>query len=297
MAKLTPLSIRSRDAPIPFTPSSHQVNRGSRTTIVTQQQIQGFLDDMRERGCMESSIQKYQRDLAAFYQFLPEGKRITTDTMPYWRVHLLEKGYAPRTVNAFLSEANGFLSWLGLRDYQLLGQLDIEDDVQPELTRNEYLRLLSTARTLGIERAYLLVKVFACTGLSLQELPHLTVEAVEENRLSVKSNGVRRIIHIPSSLRRELKGYIHRTGVTSGSVFVTRNGKRLNRTCVTAVIQSLARDARVTPEKCNPRCLRKLYQSTMASIESSIYLLVERSHEQLLDQEQLAIGWEEVEES
>ena len=61
---------------------------------------------------------------------------------------------------------------------------------------------------------------------------------------------------------------------------------------MTAAIQGLAHDARVVPEKCNPRCLRKLYQSTMAGIEASVRLLVEQTHDRLLEQEQLTVGWE-----
>ena len=102
---------------------------------------------------MESSVRKYSRDLAAFYDFLPAGKEITRRTMERWRDALLAQGYAPRAVNASVSEANGFLGWLGLREYQLSGQLDVGDDIQPKLTRTEYLRLLSAARAAGRERA------------------------------------------------------------------------------------------------------------------------------------------------
>ena len=168
------------------------------------------------------------------------------------------------------------------------------DDVQPELTRTEYLRLLSAARVLGKERAYLLVKVFACTGMTVRHLSLLTVEAVEENRLVLPVNGLRRIVHIPAPLRQELRDYIRREGISSGPVFVTRNGRQYNRTAVNAVIQSLARDARVSPEKCNPRCLRKLYRSTQESIQASFALLMEQAHERLLETEQLTTGWEGV---
>ena len=50
-------------------------------------------------------------------------------------------------------------------------------ELQPELTRTEYLRLLQTARALGRERVYLLVKLFGTTGLTVQELEKVTVEA------------------------------------------------------------------------------------------------------------------------
>ena len=172
------------------------------------------------------------------------------------------------------------------------GRISIADDVQPELTRNEYLRLLSAARALGKEQAYLLVKVFANVDLTVQELPQLTVEAVKESRVVISSNSAQRIIYVPATLREELGNYIQCTGILSGPIFVTRSGRQLNRTAVTAAIQGLAHDARVLPEKCNPRCLRKLYQSTMAGIEVSVRLLVEQTHDRLLEQEQLTVGWE-----
>ena len=259
---------------------------------VTERQIRAFMESMRARGCAESSIKKYQCDLLTFYKELPAGKRITRTTLREWRAALLTRGYAVRTVNARISELNGLLAWLDLREYQLPQQLHIADDVQPELTRSEYLRLLSAARALGKERAYLLVKVFACTGLSLQELPRLTVEAVRENRLVLTVSGRQQLVQIPAPLREDLTQYIQRTGVTGGPVFVSRNGKVLNRTAVTAMVQGLARDARVAPEKCNPRCLRKLCQSTRAGIEASVRLLVEQTYERLLEQEQLTVGCE-----
>lgn len=118
------------------------------------------------------------------------------------------------------------------------------------------------------------------------------MEAVKESRVVISSNSAQRIIYVPATLREELGNYIQCTGILSGPIFVTRSGRQLNRTAVTAAIQGLAHDARVLPEKCNPRCLRKLYQSTMAGIEASVRLLVEQTHDRLLEQEQLTVGWE-----
>ena len=261
---------------------------------VTRQQITAYVEALRQRGCVEGSLKKYSRDLETLYEYLPEEKRITRTTLLAWRAALMEQGYAPRTINASISEANGFLSWLGHRELQLSGTLPPGQDVQPELSRTEYLRLLSAARALGKRRTYLMIKVFATTGVTVQELPRVTVEAVEANRLPASADSGRQSAPVPVSLREELLEYIRREGIRSGPVFVTKNGRRLNRTAVTGSIQNLARDARVQPEKCNPRCLRKLYQATMAGIEASVRLLVEQSHERLLEQEQLTIGWEQA---
>ena len=39
--------------------------------------------------------------------------------------------------------------------------------------------------------------------------------------------------------------------------------------------------------------MKRLYQSTCASIEGNIALLVEQAHNRLLEREQLEIGWDE----
>ena len=78
-------------------------------------------------------------------------------------------------------------------------------------------------------------------------------------------------------LRGELLDYVRRQGLRTGPVFVTRNGKMMGRTQVTAETQSLSRDARVEEAKCNPRCLRKLYLATQAEVERGVRLLAEQS--------------------
>lgn len=258
------------------------------------EQICAYLENMEERGCTPESIKSYRRNLTIFYRFLPPDKRLDRKAIANWRDAMLGQGYMPRTVNNRISSANGFLGYLGLREYQLPGQLKPVDSVQPELTRNEYLRLLSAARALGKERAYLLVKVFAVIGLSVQELPRLTAEAVKDGRVVLTAGRVRRMLHIPDCLKAELLAYIQREGPLTGPVFVTRSGNRLERTNVTASIQQLSRDARVAPEKCNPRCLRKLCQATREGVQQNISLLVDQALDRLLEQEQLTIGWEEV---
>ena len=259
---------------------------------MTREQIEDYVAHRQGEDRTSESIQKYARDLDALYRFLPEEKRIYPETLSQWRGSLLGEGYAPRTVNSMVSVANSFLKWLGHRELQLTGQLNIAYD-QPELTRNEYLRLLSAARHLNKERTYLLVKVFTTVNITVLELPRLTVEAVRGDQVEFTANGVRYLAAIPSCLRDELLDYARRSCIASGPIFVTRTGKPLGRTAVTAYIQSLAQTARVAPEKCNPRCLHKLYQSTMDGIEAAVRVLAEQSHEQLLEQEQLLVGWQE----
>lgn len=260
---------------------------------ITWEEVCRYLDSLAVRGRRHETIQVYRPKLEAFYRFLPEDKRITADTLGLWRAALLREGYSPGTANTHVSAANGLLAYLGRRDLQLIGQLDTGEEIQPELSRNEYLRLLATARNLGRERTYLMVKVFALTGIRVSELNRVTVRAVEEGRVLTACDGRQQYALIPSCLRKELTAYLQRAGITAGPIFVTRNGRPMRRTQVSGEIRTLCRDARVDGDKSNPRCLRRLYQVTQERIRDSVQMLAEQAHERLLEEEQLTVGWEQ----
>ncbi|WP_418502626.1 tyrosine-type recombinase/integrase [Dysosmobacter welbionis] len=260
---------------------------------VTWEEVCRYLDSLAARGRRRETIQVYRPKLEAFYHFLPEDKRVAADTLELWRAALLREGYSPGTANTHVSAANGLLAYLGRRDLQLIGQLDTEEEIQPELSRTEYLRLLATARNLGRERTYLMVKVFALTGIRVSELNRVTVRAVEEGRVLTACDGRAQYVLIPACLRKELAVYLRRVGITAGPVFVTRSGRPMRRTQVSGEIRTLCRDARVDGDKSNPRCLRRLYQVTQERIRDSVQILAEQAHKRMLEEEQLTVGWEQ----
>lgn len=271
-------------------PRSRAVDPGFR---VTQESIQQYLSACRNGGHVEGTLQTYHRGLRKLYEDLPADKVVRYGTLERWREELLQGGYAPSTVNGFLSVSNAYLDFMGHREYQAVGQLRQKGEPVPELSRNEYLRLLQTARILGKEKVYLLVKLFGSTGLTVQELEKVTVEAVEAGRVAVVFSKIKSIVRIPAALQKELLSYARRHGRFSGPIFVTKEGTPIGRSYVTYTIRSLCAEAKIAEEKGNPRCLRKLYMATREGIESNISLLVEQALERQLEQEQLRIGWEE----
>lgn len=259
---------------------------------VTPEQMESYLARLAGKGYSSGTIQSYRRNLQLFFKEYPSGE-IRPDSAARWREKLLAQGLMPSTVKLRISSVNGLLAFLELWKYQAKPPpWPNTEEVQPELTRSEYLRLLSAARALGKEQVYLLVKVFACTGVRVQDLPQVTVEAVQEGRLLLH----KQLVSLPPSLCDELLSYAGKKGVSHGSLFVTRNGKPLSRTNVTALVQRLAGTARVSPEKCNPRCLRKLYQETLRGIQQNVAVLIEQAHQRLVEQEQIRVGWKETSE-
>ena len=72
--------------------------------------------------------------------------RIGRGTLRQWREQLLDQDTPPARSTPACPRPTAFLEWLGCREFQLTGRLSCGRDAQLELTRSEYLRLLSTAR-------------------------------------------------------------------------------------------------------------------------------------------------------
>ena len=153
---------------------------------MTENDIMSFLQSIKDNGKTDGTIEEYKNSLHILYRFLPDEKQIGPDTLRQWRESMLEQ-YSIRTINARISAANSFLLYFGRRDIILLKQLKAEDTPQPELTRREYLRLLQAAKLLGKERSYLLIKLFACTGITAKDVGKVTVETVKSGRIRVES--------------------------------------------------------------------------------------------------------------
>lgn len=270
----------------------HDLN--TKEVPLSQEGIDGFLEHLRAKGRVQGTLDTYRKKLDRLYQALPEGgKSIRRGTLLNWREQLAEEGLAPETINQSVVAANGYLEYMGVREFQVTEKLGSPNQSTPELTRSEYLRLLGAARILGREQAYLLVKVFGNSDLPVQELPRLTVEAARAGMVSISHRCSKEIIRFPGSVCRELLDYAGRRGIRSGPIFITRTGNLISRNNVTAAIRQLCPAAQVPEEKGSPRCLRKLYQVTREGLERHVALLVEQAQDRLLEEENLSTGWEE----
>ena len=247
---------------------------------------------MRAQRRREDSMLSCEKVLRQFYDFLPESKTVTRDTLEKWREQLLAENYAIRTVNSKVSMVNALLESMDCRDFQVTRQLLPEEFEAPELTRQEYVRMLQTARTLEDERAYVLTKLFATTGIAVLDIPSVTVEAVRSGQLLIKSGEKTEIIRFPASLQEDLLRYAADNGRTAGMIFTKKNGNPIERTQVSLYIQKLAQAAQVPAEKGNIRALRQLYKTTISGIEANFDLLVRQAYERQLETEQLSVGWE-----
>ena len=260
--------------------------RGAASVTLSEDVIAAYVSILRAEGRTGQSLRLCETVLRQFLAFLPDGM-ITKDSLPAWREQLLSEGFAVRTVNCRVSTVSALLEAMDCREFQVDRQLRPPQFEAPELTRQEYLRMLQTAKLLEDRRGYALAKLFATTGLSVSDLPLVTVEAAQAGRL-VKG---REIVRFSEGLQADLLDYAKRSGRTTGAIFTQKSGAPLMRTQVGVYIQKLGQDAQIPAEKANIRALRQLHKAAVAAIEANFDLLVQQAYERQLEREEVEVGW------
>ncbi len=160
-----------------------------------------------------------------------------------FRAYLTERGYAPTSVNSILGAVNVFFELLGL-DWRLKYlpiQRKLYLDADKELSHKEYERMVRTAENGGNKRLALLMQTLCALGLRVSELRAVTVESLERGEATIQNKGKLRTILIPDPLAKKLADYCERRGIVSGSVFVTRTGKPLDRSNIWKMLKSWRR--------------------------------------------------------
>ena len=220
-------------------------------------------------------MEKYLRDARAFLVFADQ-RNVTKELVVSYKSELIEKGYAVRSVNFMLASLNSlfdFLGWSDCRVKTLKTQHQTYCAEEKELTKAEYLRLLQAAERRPQLR--MIMETICGTGIRVSELRYFTVEAVRHGEITVRCKSKIRIILLPGKLRKKLLAYAKKNGIPSGAIFITRNGKPLNRSNIWAQMKSLCGIANVKASKVFPHNLRKLFARTFYGLEKDIAKLAD----------------------
>lgn len=223
----------------------------------------------------DATQEKYLRDVKAFCNFA--GNRIISkELVVEWKRYLITEKYAARSINSMLASVNSFLSFLGKGECKVKNmrlQRNAYCEEEKELSKAEYFRLLEAAK--GKRQLQLILQTICSTGVRVSELKHFTVEGIKKGTLVVDCKNKTRTILIPGKLRKILLDFAKRKGIHSGMIFITRNGKPLDRSNIWAAMKKLCKAANVKPSKVFPHNLRKLFARTFYSIEKDIAKLAD----------------------
>lgn len=240
---------------------------------ITAEQVTNFKNYLISEERSNATVEKYVRDVLSFSEWLC-GREVDKNTVVEYKAHLAEK-YQASSTNSMLSSLNSFFAFcerheLRVKFIKTQKQLFSRDD--RELTKTEYLRLLDVAKGKS-RRLYLLMQTVCATGIRISELKYITVEAINFERAEIDCKGKRRIVFIPKKLCKMLKDYAKSEKIKSGSIFVTKNGKPLDRSNIWSDMKKLCADAGVSSSKVFPHNLRHLFARTFYTIQKDIVRL------------------------
>lgn len=237
--------------------------------------IDAFREHLIKEEKSAATVEKYLRDVRAFFVFSDHGE-ISKERMMSYKKNLVEKGYAVCSINSMLASINSLLAFLGWTDCRVKNmkvQRSIYCGEDKELTKEEYLRLLEAAKK--SPRMNLLLQTICGTGIRISELRYFTVEAVRLGEISVSCKNKTRTILLPRKLKKLLLEYAENHNIRSGAIFITRNGRPMNRSNIWSQMKKLCKDAGVKSSKVFPHNLRRLFARTFYSIEKDIAKLAD----------------------
>ena len=226
--------------------------------FITPALVESFRAHLVREERSGHTVEKYLRDLRGYVGFLVAQKADAEATREY-KEHLQGQSYALSTINSVLASLNAFFKFAKWTD---CGTKRVRTQPSPfasedrSLSLTDYEKLLAAAR---VPRHRLIVETIAGTGIRVSELAYITVEAARDGKAQVTCKNKTREILVDSALQTKLLNYAREVGVTSGPIFLNREGEPVARQTVWAMLKRLAERAKVAASKVFPHNLRKLF--------------------------------------
>lgn len=243
---------------------------------ITAKAITDFKSYLFNEEKAEATVKKYIHDLTVFKAWLGSSELCKERVIAY--KEYLKQRYAKTSVNSVLASLNSFFDYkgqYGLKVKTIKIQRMVFVSRERELTREEYQRLLLTAKRKGDRRLFLLMQTICSTGIRVSELKFITLSAVKRGQAEIDCKGKSRKVIIPDALCKVLKRYAAGQKVDGGSIFVSKNGRPLDRSNIWKLMKSLCEEAGVSKDKVFPHNLRHLFARTYYSMEKDISRLAD----------------------
>ena len=244
---------------------------------ITDRNIEDFYMFLMEEERSRGTIGKYIHDSRMFKEWLGD-QPASKEKAAQWKQELIESGRAPSTVNSMLAAVNTFfrfMRWDDLRLKSIRLQRRFFRENERELTKEEYERLMETARKRGDERLALLMETICATGIRVSEVQYITVESAKKRRAQISMKGKLRTILIPVQLCRKLRKYAVKHDIRNGEIFLTKYGTRLSRKQIWAQMKALCKYAGIEKDKVFPHNLRHLFARCFYKISRDISSLAD----------------------
>lgn len=243
---------------------------------LTVELINQFKNYLINEEKSQATLEKYIRDITAFMVWL-KGRAVDKSIVIEYKNSIVES-YAPTSANSMLSSINSFFAYMEWYDCKVKIfkiQKQIFANKEKELTKDDYEKLLRTAKSKNNEKLYLLMQTICGTGIRVSELRYITKESVLKGQATINCKGKMRVVILPEKLCTALRRYAREQKIETGTIFVSKNGKPLDRSNIWKMLKNLCEDADVSKDKVFPHNFRHLFARTYYSIEKDVVRLAD----------------------
>ncbi len=232
-----------------------------------------YLDVEFENEKSDNTLKRYKCALTKFIDFLEDGQEVTKRDMIKYKKHLVET-YKPSTVNNTIVIINKFIKYAemfqkgedkirNLKEFQRKNPSELtvqnikvqeKSSLETVITKEEYKRLLRTAKKHNRNDLYYLMRILAETGIRIGELRYFTISNLQSNFITVRNKGKSRDVIVSPELRRDLLKYAKQEGIEDGCLFEYSYSK------IYADLHWIAGKARgIDLKKIHPHAFRHLF--------------------------------------
>lgn len=232
---------------------------------MNKERIGKLLDEWIEQQRLSEyefkTLQSYKSDLNKFINYIDTEEFVLDKNLTIKYKDYLKNNHAVTSCNRYIVSLNKFLKYLDLKECTVKKlQSQLKTSINDPIWEQEHKRMLRWSKILGMEDMYLILKIFAYTGIRVEELDAFKVENLN-NYIQVFKKGKYRTVILRNDLLRELRLYCRTNKIKVGYVFKSpkKSGVMLNPSTVWRRLKTIAKAAKINPDKIHPHAWRHLF--------------------------------------
>lgn len=220
----------------------------------------------------------YEHVVNMFVDFIKSDEVTKIEIMKF-KEYLIDN-FKPSTINNYIIITNKFIKYCEiiekhgefkleklkkwesnntLKLVRIQNKQSLADVLEPE----DLKRMLRMAKSKKVNRMdmYLIMKIFAYTGIRAHELSAFTVENIQKNYINVKNKGKIRTIILRNDIKKELNEYCREKKIESGYIFYGKSkDKMIDQSTIYKNLKKIAGKCRgIKIEKVHPHSFRHLF--------------------------------------
>ena len=198
---------------------------------------EAFVSDLRKKGRSSSTILAYNKDVAQLIEFVAKDKvslpqDVTAEQIEAFKASLAADNYTAKSISRKLNSIKTFCRFLIskslIKTNPAVSIAHPKYEIKPPriLTKMEYRSLRDVCRE--DVRLYAIVELLLQTGIRIGELANLTLNDIDNNKLTIKpfESHLQREVPLNKAAQTALTAYLKiRPKSRTNQVFITKTGK------------------------------------------------------------------------